>query len=226
MDRLRIGVIGLGWFGEIHCEAILGVPNLELAALCTRTPDRLKALAREVWGQEDLSRLPRHAGGCQSIDAVSIVTMWDQHVQPAVAALRAGSTCFWKSRWRRRWPNVARSWQPSQRPDHSDGRAYLPVQPPLRWPRGNRSGKIGKIVSMYARRNIPADWTPKILNKIGPILGDGVHDTDLMLWYTGEALRRTRRRSPSVASNTLTSAGLFIVSTGGATASGESLVLT
>ncbi len=43
MDRLRIGVIGLGWFGEIHCETIVGIPNLELAALCTRTPDRLAA---------------------------------------------------------------------------------------------------------------------------------------------------------------------------------------
>jgi predicted dehydrogenase len=40
MGRLRIGVIGLGWFGEIHAETIAGVPNLELAALCTRTPDR------------------------------------------------------------------------------------------------------------------------------------------------------------------------------------------
>ena len=45
MNRLRIAVIGLGWFGEIHCEAIVGIPHLELAALCTRTPDRLKALA-------------------------------------------------------------------------------------------------------------------------------------------------------------------------------------
>jgi predicted dehydrogenase len=45
MDRLRNGVIGLGWFGEFHCDAILGVPNLELAALCTRTPERRKAPA-------------------------------------------------------------------------------------------------------------------------------------------------------------------------------------
>ena len=45
MERLRIGVIGLGWFGEIHCETIVGVPNLELAALCTRTPERLDAMA-------------------------------------------------------------------------------------------------------------------------------------------------------------------------------------
>ena len=45
MQRLRIGVIGLGWFCEIHCGAIVGIPNLELAALCTRTPDRLAELA-------------------------------------------------------------------------------------------------------------------------------------------------------------------------------------
>ncbi|MBV9221992.1 MAG: hypothetical protein JO366_07870, partial [Methylobacteriaceae bacterium] len=47
MDRIRIGVIGLGWFGEIHCDTILGVPTLELAALCTRTPERLRALAQK-----------------------------------------------------------------------------------------------------------------------------------------------------------------------------------
>jgi predicted dehydrogenase len=27
--------------------------------------------------------------------------------------------------------------------------------------------------------------TADLLNKIGPIIGDGVHDTDLMLWYSG-----------------------------------------
>ena len=35
MSAIRIGVIGLGWFGEIHCETIVGVPSLELAA-CVR----------------------------------------------------------------------------------------------------------------------------------------------------------------------------------------------
>jgi predicted dehydrogenase len=38
---------------------------------------------------------------------------------------------------------------------------------------------------MYARRNIPGWVTTDILNKIGPIVGDGVHDTDLMLWFSG-----------------------------------------
>jgi len=47
------------------------------------------------------------------------------------------------------------------------------------------AGKIGKIVSMYARRNIPAWVSEGVLPKIGPIIGDGVHDMDLLLWYSG-----------------------------------------
>jgi hypothetical protein len=42
-----IGVIGLGWFGEIHCETIAGVPNMELVALCTRRPERLAEQTRK-----------------------------------------------------------------------------------------------------------------------------------------------------------------------------------
>ena len=33
MTGLKAGVIGAGWFGEIHCNVIAGVPGLELAAL-------------------------------------------------------------------------------------------------------------------------------------------------------------------------------------------------
>ena len=43
---MRIGVIGLGWFGEVHCDAIRATPGLELAGLCTRTGSRLEALGR------------------------------------------------------------------------------------------------------------------------------------------------------------------------------------
>ena len=93
MDRLRIGVIGLGWFGEIHAETIVGVPNLELAALCTRTPDRLAAMG-EKFGVKKLYRDYHDMLADPEIDAVSIVTMWDQHTEPAIAALKAGKHVF------------------------------------------------------------------------------------------------------------------------------------
>ena len=93
MNRLRIAVIGLGWFGEIHCEAIVGIPHLELAALCTRTPDRLQALAGK-FGVKKATTDYRELLADPDIDAVSIVTMWDQHTEPAVAALAAGKHVF------------------------------------------------------------------------------------------------------------------------------------
>ena len=47
-----------------------------------------------------------------------------------------------------------------------------------------KQGKIGKIVFIYARRNIPAQVSEPVLEKISPISGDMVHDVDLMLWFT------------------------------------------
>jgi predicted dehydrogenase len=91
MDRIRIGIIGLGWFGEIHCDAIASVPNLELVALCTRRPDRLAELAMKYntpRTYRDYSDLLADS----TIDAVSIVTMWDQHTEPAVADI--GQTMY------------------------------------------------------------------------------------------------------------------------------------
>jgi UDP-N-acetylglucosamine 3-dehydrogenase len=76
VDTIRVAVIGLGWFGEIHCDAIIGVPNLKLAALCTRTPERLKAMAAK-FGVRKTTPDYRDLLADPEIDAVSIVTMWD-----------------------------------------------------------------------------------------------------------------------------------------------------
>ena len=59
-------------------------------------------------------------------------------------------------------------------------------------------GSIGRIVSIYARRNIPAAVGAQVLHKIGPIIGDGVHDTDLMLWYTGASIETAYAQSLNV----------------------------
>ena len=52
MDRLRIGVIGLGWFGEIHAETIAGVANLAVATWIADTLafDQLILTLRDALG--------------------------------------------------------------------------------------------------------------------------------------------------------------------------------
>ena len=187
MDRLRIAVIGLGWFGEIHCEAIIGIPHLELAALCTRTPERLKALSQK-FGVKKTATDYRALLADPEIDAVSIVTVWDQHTEPAVAALQAGKHVFLEKPMASTVEDCCTIIGASTK-----SKGILLVGHICRFnPRYRAAkqaiaeGRIGRIMSLASRRNIPAAWTPTILNKIGPIVGDAIHDTDLMLWFTGD----------------------------------------
>ena len=189
MDRLRIGVIGLGWFGEIHCEAIIGIPNLELAALCTRTKPRLADMARKFGVKKTVTDYRKMLAD-PDIDAVSIVTMWDQHTEIAVDALKAGKHVFLEKPITSTVPDARKITAASKK-----AKGILQVGHICRFnPRYRAAkeaiaaGRIGRIVSLSSRRNIPAAWTPTILNKIGPIVGDAIHDTDLMLWFTGDRI--------------------------------------
>jgi UDP-N-acetylglucosamine 3-dehydrogenase len=199
MDRLRIGVIGLGWFGEIHCETIAGIPNMELAALCTRTPDRLAQQA-EKFGVKKTYRDYRDLLADRDIDAVSICTMWDQHTDPAIAALEAGKHVFLEKPMASTVADCRKIMAAAQ-----SARGVLQIGHIVRFnPRYRMAkqaidaGKIGKIVAMSSRRNIPAAWTPEILNKIGPIVGDAIHDTDIMLWFTGDTVASAYAQTVSV----------------------------
>ena len=45
MKQIRCGVIGLGWFGEHHVDALQQLPLVEVTAVCTRTESRLREIA-------------------------------------------------------------------------------------------------------------------------------------------------------------------------------------
>ncbi|HUQ37827.1 MAG TPA: Gfo/Idh/MocA family oxidoreductase [Aestuariivirga sp.] len=199
MDKLRIGVIGLGWFGEIHCETIVGIPNLELAALCTRRPDRLAELAKK-FGVKKIFTDYREMLADKNIDAVSIVTMWDQHTEPAAEALAAGKHVFLEKPMASTVADCKKIITMSKK-----SKGILQIGHICRFnPRYRMAkqaideGRIGKIVALQSRRNIPAAWTPTILEKIGPIVGDAIHDTDLMLWFTGDRVASVYGQTVSV----------------------------
>lgn len=186
MAKVKYAVIGLGWFGEKHCEALAGIPNVELYALCTRTVKRLKEVAKRFGVKHTYSDYNELLANPE-LEAVSVVTMWDQHAAPTLAALKAGKHVFLE----KPMASTMADCRAIVKAAHA-AKGFFTVGHICRFnPRYAAAkaeiaaGKIGTIVSMYARRNIPAWVTTDILNKIGPIIGDGVHDTDLMLWYSG-----------------------------------------
>ena len=186
MSKVKYGVIGLGWFGEKHCEALACIPNVDLYAFCTRTKPRLKKLAKQYGVSKTFTDYNEMLADPE-LEAVSVTTMWDQHAAPTLAALKAGKNVFLEKPMAstmadcRKIVRAANSAEGSFMVGHicRFNPRYAAAKAEI------AEGKIGKIISMYARRNIPKWVTEDILNKIGPIIGDGVHDTDLMLWYSG-----------------------------------------
>ncbi len=95
MRQVKHGIVGLGWFGEKHCEAFSSLPHVEIASLCTRTESRLSELG-DRFGIAEEKRYTDYGEmfADPDVESVSITTMWDQHVDPTVAALEAGKHVF------------------------------------------------------------------------------------------------------------------------------------
>jgi UDP-N-acetylglucosamine 3-dehydrogenase len=186
MRKPGYGIIGLGFFGEKHAEVAAALPNVELRAVCTRRRDRLEQIRERLnvpRAYQDYHELLADP----TIEAVSVVTHIDDHVAPTVAALRAGKHVLLEKPMA---SSVADCDRIIEAADKS-GRILMVghicrFNPRYALARESiRAGDLGQLVSLYARRNIPAARSEAVLHKIGPLIGDGIHDTDLMLWMTG-----------------------------------------
>ena len=186
MEQLRVGVIGVGWFGTVHCRAIADHPQLELAALCDASEERFAEMAREH-GVARTCTDYRELVDDPEIDALAVVTPWDHHAAPTLAGLAAGKHVLVEKPMASTVEDCQRMCDAAR-----DAEAILMVGHICRFnpryvsaKREIDAGRIGKVVAINARRNVPAQWVIDQLDSIGPILHTCSHDTDMMLWLTG-----------------------------------------
>ncbi len=195
MQILRWGIIGIGRFGRLHARAVQSLPELELVAVCNRNPQRLADASAEFGVQRayaDYHELLADPG----VDVVSITTHWQEHYEIARAALESGKHVLLEK------PMAADGAQCRELVEVAgraagrfmvghicrfDPRVTLAKQ-------AIDEGRIGRIVSLHAKRNLPQAPGPLRLDKISPLMGDGVHDADLMMWFLGAAPSRVYAR--------------------------------
>ncbi len=84
MDKLRVGVIGVGHLGSIHAKIYKQLPNCELIAVCDSNPERLAQISQnlQVKGLHDYREL------FGQVDAVSVATPTISHYQIAADCLK------------------------------------------------------------------------------------------------------------------------------------------
>jgi UDP-N-acetylglucosamine 3-dehydrogenase len=186
MNRIRCGVIGLGWFGEHHVDTLKQLPQAEVTAVCTRRPDRLREVAGK-YGVPGAYTDYRALLADPDVDLVSVVTHVGEHLEPTLAAIRAGKHVFLE----KPMADTVEACDRILAELESSDRAFM-VGHVCRFDAAYAlakeeiaAGRLGKILSMHARRNLSKWITESHLPKISALFGDGVHDLDLMLWYTG-----------------------------------------
>ena len=185
MNTVNWGVIGLGWFGEVHADNVAEMPDIELAALCTRRPERLAEIADRL-GVERRYTDYHQLLADPNIDAVSITTHINDHRDIAIDALRSGKHVLLEKPMA---PTVADCDQIISAADEADslfmvGHICRFDSRVLLAREAIEEGRIGTIISMHARRNLTNQIGRTVLDDISALMGDGIHDADLMLWFS------------------------------------------
>jgi UDP-N-acetylglucosamine 3-dehydrogenase len=186
MERIRIGVIGLGWFGEHHIDTFQAIPIADVSAICTRRENHLKSIA-EKYDIDKTYTDYKELLADSSIDMVSIVTHVRDHVHIAIDAIKAGKHVFLEKPMANTTEECDLILEALKNTDKffmvghicRFDTAYALAKEEI------EAGNIGNIISIYAKRNLAGWITESSLNKISALFGDGIHDFDLMLWYTG-----------------------------------------
>lgn len=93
-ETVRLGLLGLGERGYSQLNILLGMPDVEITAICDADAGRIERAAKAITDKR--SKKPfctTKADECiqhKDVDATVIMTGWDSHVPLTIMSLRAG----------------------------------------------------------------------------------------------------------------------------------------
>ena len=192
MEKLKIGIIGTGNIAEVHMEAYLKNPNIELYALCDINPARLEEMSKKFHvsrcftDYNQLLALPE-------IDAVSVCTWNSAHAPCTIAALRAGKHVLCEK------PMATNAKEAEEMKQAADESGKLLMIGFVRrygddckllqeFIQSDFFGDIYYAKATYLRRyGNPGGWfSNKAYSAGGPLIDLGVHVIDLVRYLAGQ----------------------------------------
>jgi UDP-N-acetylglucosamine 3-dehydrogenase len=192
LDRIRIGLVGCGGFGESHLQAFRAIPQAQVAALFDVDAARAAAMAQAFGVGRVCGSLEEICSG-EELDAIDVVTPEETHLEPVLTALKRGKHVFVEKPLATDLSHCSQMIEAAR----AAGRFLMPghlLRCEIKYAMLKdelASGRLGRVVSMHARRNRPKSLLP-IYGRTHPALENCIHDIDLMLWYTGAPVRRVR----------------------------------
>lgn len=200
---VKVGIVGVGFMGATHVDALTKIKNAELAAVCTRDARASSGDLRHIGGNlnrklgvYDFSAVRKCADWQElvsdpQLDAVGICLPTDMHASVAVAALSAGKHVFCEKPMALTTADCDRMSAAAE--EHN---RVLMIGQVLRfWPEYIRlrefvkSGEYGAPLSatLVRRCGMPdwSKWLPDEKRSGGAVLDLLIHDIDQALWIFG-----------------------------------------
>ena len=98
MEKIKIGIVGLGWVAQvIHLPLLLKMAEADVVAVCDRDKARARLVA-EKFGVKRLYSDVHQMLETEELQAIIVCTSTDAHREAALAALRAGKDVLSRSR--------------------------------------------------------------------------------------------------------------------------------
>lgn len=187
MKRLKVGIAGLGEFGELHAMVFSQLPYVELSMVCSRTEGRAAEIAKKYNVKAFCTDYEELANS--DLDVISVVNFGKDHKSAVIPALRSGKHVLVekpiadnlddaesmvaearKARGKFMVAHICRFMAPYQRAKELIS-----------------SGKLGKISMIQTIRNNHCS-TLAPGRKKNPMRETAIHDIDLALWLSGSRL--------------------------------------
>jgi len=195
MDRVKIGVIGVGTIGIVHATALASSPLAELVGFAEINQELREKVAKNLGakGYADYRALIRTPG----IQAVSICTPDQYHLPPVMDCIDAGLHIILEKPLATDLAEAERIAERVRRHDKKFMVAYI-VRFDPRYALAKEAvdrDEVGEIVHMSALRNT-SPLSPRYLKgRVSIAFFIGVHDLDQLMWMAGSPIERVYAES-------------------------------
>jgi predicted dehydrogenase len=200
---IRVGVVGLGWFGRTHVDAWKSVRGAEIVGVCDRDPaafGQINTPAQNEFhqdaGKDGTPGIPsdvrRHDSVedllASEIDLLDVVVTEDQHASCVRAALNAGVDVLVEKPLAL---NLREAVELVALAERRGRRLY--VGQVLRF--DPRHVALAEMIEGHALRHMSfsrhfQSSAHDVYGRAHPVLNAAVHDIDLSIWFAGRAPNR------------------------------------
>ncbi|MEM3506931.1 MAG: Gfo/Idh/MocA family oxidoreductase [Candidatus Bathyarchaeia archaeon] len=186
MDKLKVGLIGCGFWGKNHARVYNELENAKLVAVCDIIEERAKNISKKYgcdWYKDIDEFLEK-----SDLEAISICTPTTTHFQVSSKCIKAGKHLLIEKPIGNNYfeaknlVELAKKHKVRIMPGHIE--RFNPVIQKLK--ELIKEEKLGKIILMLARR---LNRWPERIGDIGVVKDSAIHDIDIMRYLLNDEVK-------------------------------------